>query len=472
MDFSTAFADLFPAPGAASASPFVFSPSQTPVTGHAGHSLHADSVEQDSSPRLSSPASPSIETAQHQLNFLPFDQWRADQVYDGQPPDCLRYFVEWKIVVNKKSIWTNTEQNVVLAPYVFVHEVLQPRIDVILQKKLPSSKRVGLDDIKVVVSVNERGERDLTKRYDEGDLEWTEVDQQLVGWSDLLLAGKKLRVQLAFHYVDCAQNTARATPVRGAQRGRRTATQRMLGTLAAEVEQDEAAGRPVVWQQVYSLMRCPGPPCQLGPHCWRDPHGKQHYRLRADHLRQLIRHVEAGGQLDSHEDVPDDLRNQLYTEQEQQRQQQQHISRKRRGEALSPYTMPPVHITNVLPSHTQSSPRALSPEDTNVEQDHTFRAMHATLGLTGPRDVLVQEYSEWQQGQVHSEIWKEQFRAAGEVVLANGIDLDLLEQRQQIDLLIEHGLKIGIAQQFVRDVPRWAEERRQHRGQDSILSLQ
>lgn len=61
-------------------------------------------------------------------------------------------------------------------------------------------------------------------------------------------------------------------------------------------------------------MRCPGPPCHLGPHCWIDYAGKKHYKLRTHHLESLIKHVQQGGDLETHDDVPEEIREQLYAE--------------------------------------------------------------------------------------------------------------------------------------------------------------
>jgi len=67
----------------------------------------------------------------------------------------------------------------------------------------------------------------------------------------------------------------------------------------------------------YALMRCPGPPCDLGPHCWISPIGKKHYKLRTHHLRALIQRVERGEPLQSHDDVPKEIQKQLVAEEQQ-----------------------------------------------------------------------------------------------------------------------------------------------------------
>jgi len=53
----------------------------------------------------------------------------------------------------------------------------------------------------MVVSVTERSERDLTKRFDETEIDWPVVEKQLVAWGLLFHADKKLRVDLSFNYL-------------------------------------------------------------------------------------------------------------------------------------------------------------------------------------------------------------------------------------------------------------------------------
>jgi hypothetical protein len=95
-------------------------------------------------------------------------------------------------------------------------------------------------------------------------------------------------------------------------------------------------------------MRCPRPPCNLGPYCWRDNVGKKHYKLKTHHLKSLIKHVEQGGTLETHDDVPNDIREQLYAKEQQDVERQ----RKRRASSLADF--PHINITNILPSQTST----------------------------------------------------------------------------------------------------------------------
>jgi hypothetical protein len=104
-----------------------------------------------------------------------------------------------------------------------------------------------------------------------------------------------------------------------------------------------STGHPPIWRDVYNLMRCPGPPCRLGPHCWRDPVGKSHYKPNTHHLKSLIMYVQYGHTLQTHDDVPKDIREELYAEEQQSHERHQKSAR------TSTASQPPINI-NVLPA--------------------------------------------------------------------------------------------------------------------------
>ncbi|KAH7377183.1 hypothetical protein B0T11DRAFT_273728 [Plectosphaerella cucumerina] len=59
-------------------------------------------------------------------------------------------------------------------------------------------------------------------------------------------------------------------------------------------------------------MRCPGPPCKLGPYCWIDADdGNKHYKLTNSLLSRLIDYTEEGNQFVSHRDVPQTIQDEL-----------------------------------------------------------------------------------------------------------------------------------------------------------------
>ena len=252
------------------------------------------------------------------LDFLSLDEWDEHNSYDEDIPTRLRYTVEWKVMVNNKVIAKETEQDVVLAPAAYWHMCLHTKVQRLVSRKLPPGRNVEYDDTNVVVSVNDRSERDVTKQFDTMDIDWSATARQLVRWGELFRVGKKLRVDLSFNYVEPTTSAAQAGRV--GQRGS-SATQRMLADRALQLDaEQDSGGRSSIWREVYALMRCPGPPCNLGPHCWRDPFGKKHYKLRTHHLKALIELVQQGLVLNTHNDVPEEIRDQLYAEDHQRRE--------------------------------------------------------------------------------------------------------------------------------------------------------
>ncbi len=112
----------------------------------------------------------------------------------------------------------------------------------------------------------------------------------------------------------------------------------MLAEQAMQLDaKEDAASQPLIWRDVYNLIRCPGPPCNLGPYYQRDNVGKKHYKLKTHYLKNLIRHVEEGGTLETHDDVLDDIRKHLYAEEQQDVERQ----RKRRTSTVAGLPPPP-----------------------------------------------------------------------------------------------------------------------------------
>tara|TARA_R110002003_G_scaffold3054_1_gene24790 strand:- start:2337 stop:3023 length:687 start_codon:yes stop_codon:yes gene_type:complete len=223
------------------------------------------------------------------------------------------------------------------------------------------------------------------------DVDWSIIERQLIRWGEFLRAGKRLRVDLSFNYIDASlQPTSSAN--RGNKRGS-SATQRMLADRTSQLEaEQETSGSPSAWQEVYALLRCPGPPCNLGPHCWRDPFGKKHHKLRTHHLKALVELVQQGHTLKSHDDVPEDIRDQLYAEEQQRRERQSTTT------SVPTPGLPPFNITNVLPSQSHQSPVTSIADSTATAQKQPAETLR--LDIPGPRDAAVKAYSEWQQSKV------------------------------------------------------------------------
>ncbi|KAF1961000.1 hypothetical protein CC80DRAFT_359890, partial [Byssothecium circinans] len=196
-------------------------------------------------------------------------------------------------------------------------------------------------------------------------------------------------------------------------------------------------------------MRCPGSPCNRGPHCWRDPFGKKHFKLQTHHLKALVQLVEEGYILNTHNDVPEDIREQLYAEEEQRRDRQS------AGSSMSRTSLPPITITNVLPQHSGESPSTTCAGSALSSKERAPRRI--SLDIPGPRDLAVAAYSQWQQSNVVDEAQKIEYQKACDATLLEMLDLEQVYEDQDPDFFIQSGVKRGIARRFVSDIGRWAE---------------
>ncbi|KAI7970541.1 hypothetical protein EIK77_000324 [Talaromyces pinophilus] len=378
------------------------------------------------------------------LPLLQFGDWDEGKAYDEDPPSCIHYWIEWKVTLNKRTVAKDTEQNLVLAPGYYWRLFLQPKLKELLSRKYPH-KHLSSDDTSIVVLVTRHQDK-LTRLFDQTNIDWPVVEKQLLDWGDLFLAGKRMKLIISFNYIEDSQAASRkATDKRGPS----SATQGMLQDYEREIDaEEEATGEPVAWKQVYEMMRCPGS-CDLGPHCWQDPYGKKHYKLYRDELVSLVKYVQSGKTLQSHEDVPGMIREQIY-----KAERRRHEGQKGHSRPPSESTYPPINITNVIPAQSSQHVISSTPPSENLNQpSNTPR-----LGITGARDAAVQAYSNWQQSQVEDRVWKDEFQKACDVALDECLDLEQINEDKDPNYFKDRGVKWGIARRFVSDIKYWADK--------------
>lgn len=376
------------------------------------------------------------------FSFDSSDDWGDDAASDESVANHIQYMVVWKLTVNNRCKAEDTEQEVVLPPAAFWDTVLRAKLEAVREMKLPATKSFQLEETRAIVSIT--GKKKLKKRFDGLDIDWAALEKQLRGWSHLLRPGKQMCIDLSFHYVETPVSDPPAEPTRPGT-SRRSATESMLRELDGHVD---ASGQPLAWRGVRNLMRCPGPPCHLEPYCWRDSGTNKRYKLRASHLRRLVQYAVEGHPLESHDDVPDDIRQQLYAEDQQYLEGQNRASRGKYS---------PIHITNVLPGSYGQGSSITSGPTTQLPPGLGPAGASTNLGIRGPLDEAVQRYCSWLSSKVTREALKTEYRKVCDITLDEGLDLELVYEAQDPVFYIDKGIKIGVARRFVRDIKEWAD---------------
>ncbi|KAI7762676.1 hypothetical protein LZL87_014164 [Fusarium oxysporum] len=397
-------------------------------------------------------ADPSPSPSQHPRSRLPLlqlDNWDPDDTYDESPPTCVHYSIEWKLQLRKgrlSKLTNDTEQDRVLAPGAFWDTTLKDKVDKLLRQKTPRGKKYVPEETIIVVSVTDRGERDLTKRFDEFNIDWQMAEEQLCKWSPLFRAGKKLRIDISF----VCKEEPHGSRVVQQQGSRGSATARQLAQRDQLLETQEAAGQPRVWKDVYDLMRCNGNLCQ-GSYCYVDEQRK-HIGLNTSILTKMVEYAEQGNELRTHRDMPPYILDMIY---EKERLEGE---RRAKRKASSLESDRPIKIVNVLPSpYGHSAAEGCTPPSSNFGTASPSVVDLTDLVIPKPIDRAVDDYTEWLCDQVEDENWKAGFRSAGSITKADCLDLRHVYQDRDIGYYVNQGVKAGIARSFVQDIKLWAD---------------
>lgn len=151
-----------------------------------------------------------------------------------------------------------------------------------------------------------------------------------------------------------------------------------------------------------------------GQYCWQDPAGKKHYKLRTHHLKALVKYAEQGGIIETHNDIPNDVRDQLYAE------EHHWLSRQNKAFSSMPNgsMLPQINI-HVLPS--QSSQYLVS---TSWKTEAITNTTQDDLSHIAGSVVIVEEYTNWHLSRVSTDSYKENFIKARDIALENCFGLE------------------------------------------------
>lgn len=368
------------------------------------------------------------------LPLLREGEWDPDRRYDEEPPACVHYSIVWIVATNGKPKSKDTKRDLVLEPAAYWRLFLRPCLDKLVEQKYGHIRSVRAVETGVIVSTTARGEPDLTLRFDGLDIDWTDINSQLTDWSGLLEDGKKLQVELTFHYDTPEQAALNTSVLRRHGTARQTPTARMHAERSGRLRgEEETEGRASIWVEVYRDRRCPTS-CPKGPHCLIDDDpDRTHYKLYTHHLRRMVkfRMEEDGSQMEA--EFLRDLKLELH--------QEAKIADERKRKAR-------VTADNHVHEQFLARPSAVGPGG-----EHKPDGLLSPVVVTDQHDIAVHKYSLYLQSIYHNADCKEAIIAAEGHVQTRMLGSDQLHRKKDSQFLQDVGVPEGIADRWVaRDI--------------------
>ncbi|KAF1957124.1 hypothetical protein CC80DRAFT_411445, partial [Byssothecium circinans] len=109
---------------------------------------------------------------QDKLRFLQLDEWDEHNSYGEDVPTYLHCSIEWRVLLNNKVVYGDTEQDVVLIPIGYWHTILRPKLERLRGRKFGPGWHMRCDDTYVTVSVTDRTQRNLVKSFKDLNINW------------------------------------------------------------------------------------------------------------------------------------------------------------------------------------------------------------------------------------------------------------------------------------------------------------
>ncbi|RFU73472.1 hypothetical protein TARUN_8780 [Trichoderma arundinaceum] len=360
----------------------------------------------------------------------------------GHSSLCFTFTVVWKLQLRKGRMMTltgDTVEDVNVASGAFWSNTLKLELLAVVEEKAPHPQYKP-DETRITVSTSKRSQHDFQKRFTGLNIDWNLVDSKLQSWSN---QGNSLIVEIWFIYKENQLDTTNKVGKTG-----RGATNKQLAARDKLIAQQEASGVRPVWKDVYELFECSSAVCpNRGFSCWREPSDKRHIKLDSDTMEKLVDFAEEGNKLETHDDVPERIRELIYRHREEEE------TRKRLKRKASDPLPTTIHICCSDHQDKGSADSARNPQKA---------AGPARLKFPMPIDEAPKSYSDWLCSQVANNAWQGAYRLASQITIDKGYHLGRMYEAQAVDakMLVTCGVLPGIALQFVGRVKEWLDELR------------
>ena len=382
------------------------------------------------SPRAGTAAEPASQAAERAdqtgseraLPLLRLSGWEVDKQYDKNNPVCIHYDFRWKISqrenIRARTVFSDTDPDLVLAPSDFWNVNFQARLESLLQDedKFPGDNYTCEETI-IEISIERSRQRGLSKRFPKLQINWQMVDEHLEGLGDLFRKGRQITFSIEFVY---KEDSGDSTTAKGKKKKK----------SATEVQKLQRAADAGLWSRLYELHRCRAKHCKQGPHCLPDDRGN-HRKLLPAQLEEIVCHIKANiKEGETEEDVNVDIE------------------------------IPPHILRNI--SDNSRKRKADNPSDCRCCKVHVSEAIpgKASGDVEGDRLAKLEEYCNWSLKQVESDRWRKALQVANQVAMEQFLELNTTLQHPKVvaDLMVKNKVPPGIALQFVSNIKRFLRE--------------
>lgn len=137
----------------------------------------------------------------------------------------------------------DTKQDLAHPPRSYWEQIIEEAGNT-LRRKIARGRRVRLDDTDFVLSVN--SQRNIDKHYGSTNVDWNEVEKQLLEWAYLFRRGKRIRLQISINHMEDNGPLLSGTN----KRGKSSVTTRMLADRDAQIDAEQVSGQQSVWRDV------------------------------------------------------------------------------------------------------------------------------------------------------------------------------------------------------------------------------